>query len=468
MYSEQSSNQTTSVHKQEEGGLKEKKPEFFTGTLSLNTDEDISWLNSWQIYQRTHLYEVFSATEADIAAYQVGHSRPVIGQVGLRCIHCKNEDPSNRARTAACFPNILLGLHTSAGRILRRHNCTSISPKMKAKMSALRSAQNPRNRITGSAQKYWAKSATKLGLAETPQGIFFVKNPTGKLTPHFKNKESSGEDSENVKRKVSSFSSSTGGGGHREHHENSGAAGAKRKRRQEGGDSTTNKRIMKTASINKNKKKKKVKKRTKLFNNTTTANYAERTPRNDVKYSNYDILRGRGTDDDHKKEENEFDFMNTLIASIEKETFGKETSPTMSLVEKVENLEYYLNVQYDDGNKKERKEKNNNKKDHLYSHCLLAASSSSSPAQLPPSSSSSFLELQLGKRIASINNAKVEKFKMVKKLERNVFGKKINTPAPVVVDEGGQSSPHFNHLSLEARIEKLERYYLDQELGSSS
>jgi hypothetical protein len=65
--------------------------QWFTGCVRLGLDDDKYWLSELQVYLRSNFAEAFGATEEDIAAPMHGRNKPIaLGQVGIRCMHCKS------------------------------------------------------------------------------------------------------------------------------------------------------------------------------------------------------------------------------------------------------------------------------------------------------------------------------------------------------------------------------------------
>jgi hypothetical protein len=66
--------------------------QWFTGCVPLGLDDDKYWLSELQVYLRANFAEAFGATEEDIAAPMHGRNKPIaLGQVGIRCMHCKRK-----------------------------------------------------------------------------------------------------------------------------------------------------------------------------------------------------------------------------------------------------------------------------------------------------------------------------------------------------------------------------------------
>lgn len=68
---------------------------WFHGCVPLGVEDDKYWLSELQVYLRSNFAEAFGATEDDIAAPMHGRNKPIaLGQVGIRCMHCKSKFPN--------------------------------------------------------------------------------------------------------------------------------------------------------------------------------------------------------------------------------------------------------------------------------------------------------------------------------------------------------------------------------------
>jgi len=151
-----------------------------TTTLALATDDD--FLSPLHCFMRRYCVEVFTATEADIhePRQHAGGSalcgRIQLGQVGIRCVHCKHRKSSLRRERAVCFPSSLKNIYHSIETWQRRHSlvCEDIPAWVKASMTEL--IQNSRSGAGGRRQ-YWEESARRIGLADTPHGVRFIRTP---------------------------------------------------------------------------------------------------------------------------------------------------------------------------------------------------------------------------------------------------------------------------------------------------
>jgi hypothetical protein len=160
----------------------EHPPIWYSGSVSLGLEEDQYWLSELQVYLRSNFAEAFGATETDIAAPMHGRNKPIaLGQVGIRCIHCKHEPPAQRGQQAVSYPSLISGIYNSVQQMFRLHFdcCTKMPPEVRSKIEALRSSSSSR----GGRKQYWVDSAKRLGLVDTPHGIHFGRDPSGPLPP---------------------------------------------------------------------------------------------------------------------------------------------------------------------------------------------------------------------------------------------------------------------------------------------
>mmetsp|Transcript_5622 Transcript_5622/g.7171 ORF Transcript_5622/g.7171 Transcript_5622/m.7171 type:complete len:1249 (+) Transcript_5622:539-4285(+) len=165
-----------------DGSPDKNMPIYYTGSVSLGLEEDQYWLSELQVYLRSNFAEAFGATERDIAAPMHGRNKPIaLGQVGIRCIHCKDEPPSARGQQAVSYPSLVSGIYNSVQQMFRLHFdcCTAMPDEVKVKIETLRASSSSR----GGRKQYWIDSAKRLGLVDTSHGIHFGRDPTGPLPP---------------------------------------------------------------------------------------------------------------------------------------------------------------------------------------------------------------------------------------------------------------------------------------------
>lgn len=168
------------VAKKVNGEDDENQQRWFSGCVPLGLPDDKYWLSELQVYLRSNFAEAFGATEADIAAPMHGRNKPIaLGQVGIRCMHCRNDPPSERGQQATSYPSLISGIYNSVQQMLRLHFdcCLSLPPEVRIKIEQLKVSSSAR----GGRKQYWIDSAKRLGLVDTPHGIHFGRDPYGPL-----------------------------------------------------------------------------------------------------------------------------------------------------------------------------------------------------------------------------------------------------------------------------------------------
>jgi hypothetical protein len=146
-------------------------------SLALGTDED--FLSPLHCFMRRYCVEAFSASQDDVLEPRYGgnHSgRIQVGQVGIRCLHCKHRPASERPERAVCFPSSLKNIYHSIETFQRRHSlvCQDIPTWVKREMTELIRGSKS---CAGGRRGYWEESAARIGLADTGVGIRFVRSP---------------------------------------------------------------------------------------------------------------------------------------------------------------------------------------------------------------------------------------------------------------------------------------------------
>jgi len=131
--------------------------------------------------------EVFVATEIELNQPAPGRKKPIqLHQVGLRCIHCRHLPVRHRIKRAVCYPSSLRRVYHSVSDFKFDHlfNCKNLPSELQDKLVALREEEKTAKeggkstaarlaaRFTSSTAKYYHESASKLGLVDTPAGIF--------------------------------------------------------------------------------------------------------------------------------------------------------------------------------------------------------------------------------------------------------------------------------------------------------
>jgi hypothetical protein len=164
--------------------------------VSLAADDDAEVLNPVHCFVRKHV-ELFSADEDDIAAPCPGRkTRVMLGQVGIRCMHCAKLKlpPKDRVKRAVCYPPSIDGIYHSVSNMKFDHFgiCPGLPPSAKEELAALRSSCSGRrqagagNKTNGNKSstgfgstnmaQYYRDAAFAKGLVDTDEGIRFC-NP---------------------------------------------------------------------------------------------------------------------------------------------------------------------------------------------------------------------------------------------------------------------------------------------------
>ena len=131
------------------------------GSVSLHTPEDDDVLSPLHCFMRRYCVEAFSATAEDVATPRYGKShgfKVEIGQVGIRCLHCKSCAPRDRAERAVCYPSSLRNIYHSIETWQRRHSlvCKHITPWVRKSIMDLMVSSKTR---AGGRRQYWEDSA---------------------------------------------------------------------------------------------------------------------------------------------------------------------------------------------------------------------------------------------------------------------------------------------------------------------
>ncbi len=138
---------------------------------------DIEVLNPIHCFVRNNV-EVFIADSYDVAAPAPGRKNPVIlGQVGIRCIHCKGLPIESRVKRAICYPPTIANIYHAVSNMKFDHfsACKGLSAASHQQFLELKASSKcvkVSRKSTSSTAKYYTDSARKyLGLIDTESGI---------------------------------------------------------------------------------------------------------------------------------------------------------------------------------------------------------------------------------------------------------------------------------------------------------
>jgi hypothetical protein len=143
-------------------------------TLYMNSDEET--LSQYQCVVRKQI-ELFAAETVDVETNAQGRNKPIVlGQVGIRCLHCASIHPKHRARGGTYYPSKLSGFYQAAQNMASAHlceHCTHVPHPLRRQLLILRE----RKSSAGGGKDYWADSVKALGVIEDKErGILRFKD----------------------------------------------------------------------------------------------------------------------------------------------------------------------------------------------------------------------------------------------------------------------------------------------------
>jgi len=114
--------------------------------------------------------EVFKATKSDVDAPAPGRKHAVtVGQVGLRCIHCRHTvRSSDRVKRAVCYPSSIKRIYRTVIDMKLDHflQCKFVPEELKERLAELKVKHT---RSTGTTMQYFIRAAHSIGLEDAPQ-----------------------------------------------------------------------------------------------------------------------------------------------------------------------------------------------------------------------------------------------------------------------------------------------------------
>lgn len=138
---------------------------------------DVLKVSSHQVLLRYQV-EAFQATEEDISTHTRGRNKPImLGQVGIRCRHCAHLPVLQRQKGSTYFPSTTWGLYQAAQNMSTTHMqfglCTEMPEDIKFTFAQLMATKSS---SSGAGRPYWAESAKSVGLVDTEDGIWFMRD----------------------------------------------------------------------------------------------------------------------------------------------------------------------------------------------------------------------------------------------------------------------------------------------------
>lgn len=150
-------------------------------SLPLQAADDERYLSPLVCLMRSQL-EVFSATTEDIRRRATigGIAPPIrLGQVGIRCVHCKDAPHAEQAKGSSSYPTSLRVVYQTVRNWQRYHfgHCQHISPGVRDAYD--RHMSGKRCHSSRSSQEYWVDSCRKMGLADVQNEVAKGGGKTG-------------------------------------------------------------------------------------------------------------------------------------------------------------------------------------------------------------------------------------------------------------------------------------------------
>lgn len=143
--------------------------------ITLYVPEDDQSLSQYQCAVRKQI-EIFEAGPIDVDTNAQGRNKPImLGQVGIRCLHCSMIHPKRRARGGTYYPSKFSGFYQAAQNMASGHlceHCPHVPQSLRRQLLILRE----RKSSAGGGKNYWAEAVKALGVIEdTEDGVLRFK-----------------------------------------------------------------------------------------------------------------------------------------------------------------------------------------------------------------------------------------------------------------------------------------------------
>ena len=143
-------------------------------------DSDATFLNPLQNFLRTKCIEIFVAAQHHIDAPGRGSRPSYIGQLGLRCLHCKDVPRKDLARQAICYPSRRDTIFEAVRNYQRTHlgACQLIPQVIKDEYEMLSNNATSQDKSKSILKVYYAEAASELGIIDssTRKGLVYDKS----------------------------------------------------------------------------------------------------------------------------------------------------------------------------------------------------------------------------------------------------------------------------------------------------
>jgi len=158
--------------------------------LRLYLSCDDNYLSPYQVVLRKQI-ELFEAQPQDTGTVQGRNRRVQLGQVGLRCQHCRFQPKDGKASGAAYFPTSLNGVYQAAQNMSKHLlECQYVPESVRMELRRLReegsgggggggpNSNSAPHQKSQAGKEAWAQRAAQLGVYEDAQqgGLRFQRD----------------------------------------------------------------------------------------------------------------------------------------------------------------------------------------------------------------------------------------------------------------------------------------------------
>lgn len=140
------------------------------GCVRLTKADDHHWLSEMECFARSELVEVFTYRYNFSLTGYGGRKLPSEGQVGVRCVYCKDLEPDDRPNGCVHFPDSIVSLHSKVSDMVRLHfpSCPSLPDRVRQRFKSLRGFDAKVS--TDDSYHYWIDAASDIGLSNLSTG----------------------------------------------------------------------------------------------------------------------------------------------------------------------------------------------------------------------------------------------------------------------------------------------------------
>lgn len=151
--------------------------------IPLDLPSDEYHLSSYQMLVRQQL-EYFVSRKSDCDTDVQGRKKQVqLGQVGIRCRHCKYAPIKERGRGSVYYPTKLSGVYQAAQNMATTHlsnACTFLPIVIREQLILL----HQRRDTAAGGKHFWAEACRSMGLVEGENGLCFCSDKDKKKEAH--------------------------------------------------------------------------------------------------------------------------------------------------------------------------------------------------------------------------------------------------------------------------------------------